>query len=71
MRDVVGRFGGEVPRNMDDLLSLRGVAQTANVVLGNAYGINVGVVVDTHVQQLSQRFGLRPRGATVGAIESG
>lgn len=70
MRDVVERFGGEVPRNMDDLLSLRGVARkTANVVLGNAYGINVGVVVDTHVQRLSQRFGLAPTGATVGAIE--
>lgn len=70
MRDVVERFGGEVPRNMDDLLSLRGVARkTANVVLGNAYGINVGVVVDTHVQRLSQRFGLAPEGATVGAIE--
>lgn len=70
MRDVVERFGGEVPRNMDDLLSLRGVARkTANVVLGNAYGVNVGVVVDTHVQRLSQRFGLAPPGATVVAIE--
>ena len=44
---------------MEQLLTLRGVARkTANVVLGNAYGINVGVVVDTHVQRISQRLGL-------------
>jgi len=48
-----------VPDTMEELLKLRGVARkTANVVLGNAYGINVGVVVDTHVMRLSQRFGL-------------
>ena len=52
-------YGGDVPRTMDELLTLRGVARkTANVVLGNAFGINVGVVVDTHVSRLSQRFGL-------------
>ncbi|MBK6940767.1 MAG: endonuclease III [Planctomycetes bacterium] len=53
------RFGGEVPRTMDDLLTLPGVARkTANCVLGNAYGIAVGVVVDTHVFRLSHRLGL-------------
>ncbi|MCC5927405.1 MAG: endonuclease III [Bacteroidetes bacterium] len=52
-------YGGEVPQNMDDLLTLRGAARkTANVVLGNAFGINHGVVVDTHVRRLSNRFGL-------------
>jgi endonuclease-3 len=52
-------YDGEVPRTMDDLLTLRGAARkTANVVLGNAFGINHGVVVDTHVRRLSQRFGL-------------
>ena len=59
MRRVCEVYGGEVPRTMDDLLTLRGVARkTANVVLGNAFGINVGVVVDTHVLRLSARFGL-------------
>ncbi len=70
MSDIVSRFGGEVPRTMDDLLSLHGVARkTANVVLGNAFGINVGVVVDTHVQRLSVRLGLAPEGASVASIE--
>jgi endonuclease-3 len=59
MSAIVERFGGRVPARMDDLLSLRGVARkTANVVLGNAFGINVGFVVDTHVERLSQRLGL-------------
>ncbi|MHC4106957.1 MAG: endonuclease III domain-containing protein, partial [Planctomycetota bacterium] len=50
MTMVTERLGGEVPRTMDELLELPGVARkTANVVLGNAFGINVGVVVDTHV----------------------
>lgn len=49
----------QVPRTMEELLQLRGVARkTANVVLGNAFGINVGVVVDTHVARLSQRLQL-------------
>jgi endonuclease-3 len=53
------KFGGEVPRTMDELLTLRGVARkTANVVLGTAYGIPVGVVVDTHVQRLALRLAL-------------
>lgn len=70
MRDVHERFGDRVPDSMDELLTLRGVARkTANVVLGNAYGINVGFVVDTHIQRLSRRFGLAPPDATVAAIE--
>ena len=52
-------YGGEVPKTMDELLTLGGVARkTANVVLGNAFGIASGVVVDTHVGRLSQRLGL-------------
>jgi endonuclease-3 len=52
-------FGGKVPQTMEDLLTLPGVARkTANVVLGSAFGMNEGVVVDTHVQRLSQRMGL-------------
>jgi endonuclease-3 len=56
---VLEKFGGEVPAKMDDLLSLPGVARkTANVVLGVGFGINEGVVVDTHVKRISQRLGL-------------
>src|ERR1017187_7750049 len=56
---LVEKFGGEVPRTMDELHALAGVGRkTANVVLGNAFGINVGVVVDTHVARLSNRLGL-------------
>lgn len=52
-------YDGKVPENLDDLLSLPGVARkTANVVLGNAFDINSGVVVDTHVARLSTRLGL-------------
>ena len=70
MTDVVERFGGKVPRTMSDLLSLHGVARkTANVVLGNAYDINVGVVVDTHVQRLARRLCLVEDGETVQMIE--
>lgn len=51
-------FGGKVPQTMDELLLLPGVARkTANVVLGNAFGIAAGVVVDTHVTRLSRRLG--------------
>lgn len=58
MTRIVEEYDGEVPGNMDDLLTLRGVARkTANVVLGNAFDINMGFVVDTHVQRLSWRFG--------------
>src|SRR5262245_42080549 len=56
-------YGGEVPKTMDELLTLGGVARkTANVVLGNAFGIASGVVVDTHVSRLSQRLGLTSNG---------
>jgi endonuclease III len=56
---LVARFGGEVPRSMPELLSLPGVARkTANVVLGTAFGIAEGVVVDTHIQRLSMRLAL-------------
>jgi endonuclease-3 len=56
---IVERHGGEVPRTMEELTQLGGVGRkTANVVLGNAFGINVGVVVDTHIGRLSQRLGL-------------
>ncbi|MBL9149038.1 MAG: endonuclease III [Phycisphaerae bacterium] len=69
MKSIVERFGGEVPRSMEDLVSLRGVARkTANVVLGNAFGMNEGVVVDTHVQRLSKRLGLTKH-TDVGKIE--
>ena len=52
-------FGGEVPRTMQEMLTVPGAARkTANVVLGTAYGIAVGVVVDTHVQRLSRRLDL-------------
>jgi endonuclease III len=58
-KGVVERFGGKVPRTMDELLSLPGVARkTGNVVLGTAYGIADGIVVDTHVLRLSRRLEL-------------
>jgi endonuclease-3 len=58
-RVLVDRFGGEVPRTMDELLELPGVARkTANVVLGTAFGIPAGIVVDTHVSRLAGRLGL-------------
>src|SRR5580658_8372147 len=56
---LVEKYGGEVPRTMEELTGLSGVGRkTANVVLGNAFGLNVGVVVDTHVARLSKRLGL-------------
>jgi endonuclease-3 len=59
MAALVDRHGGEVPQSMEALTALRGVARkTANVVLGNVFGINEGVVVDTHVGRLSRRLGL-------------
>ncbi len=58
-RRIVDSYDGEVPTTMESLLTLRGVARkTANVVLGNAFNMNEGVVVDTHVGRLAQRFGL-------------
>jgi len=56
---LVAKHGSEVPRTLEELTALGGVGRkTANVVLGNAFGINVGVVVDTHIARLSQRLGL-------------
>src|SRR5579864_9163026 len=56
---ILEKFGGQVPQTMEEMLTLPGVARkTANVVLGTAYGIASGVVVDTHVQRLSNRLDL-------------
>jgi endonuclease-3 len=56
---IVEKHGGKVPQTMEELIQLGGVGRkTANVVLGNAFGINIGVVVDTHVARLSYRLGL-------------
>jgi len=58
-RILADRHGGAVPRSMEELIQLPGVGRkTANVVLGNAFGQNVGIVVDTHVARLSTRLGL-------------
>jgi endonuclease-3 len=60
-KKIVEEFGGEVPRTMEELLTLPGVARkTANVVLGTAFGIASGIVVDTHVTRLSERLDLSP-----------
>jgi endonuclease-3 len=68
-RKLIGEFGGEVPRTMDELLQLPGVARkTANVVLGSWYKIADGVVVDTHVQRISRRLELT-KNAEPGKIE--
>ena len=57
-RQIVEEYGGEVPRTMESLLKLKGVARkTANIVLGNAYNVVEGIAVDTHVIRLSQRLG--------------
>lgn len=58
-RALMADHGGEVPASMEALVVLPGIGRkTANVVLGNAFGLNEGVVVDTHVARLSARFGL-------------
>ncbi len=65
-KKILTDFGGEVPRNIDDLLTVPGAARkTANVVLGTAFGIASGVVVDTHVMRLSQRLDLTKLGDPV------
>lgn len=57
-RALLGQFGGEIPREMEKLVQLPGVGRkTANVLLGNAFGVAEGVVVDTHVKRLSERLG--------------
>lgn len=67
---IAGQHEGEVPQNMKELLNLRGVARkTANVVLGNAFNINKGVVVDTHVKRLANRFGLTKEKKNTNKIE--
>lgn len=56
---VQEKFGSKIPRTMEEILTLRGVARkTANVVLGNAYGVVEGIAVDTHVRRLATRLGL-------------
>ena len=68
-RKILSDFGGQVPNSMDQLLSVPGAARkTANVVLGAAFGLAAGVVVDTHVQRLSQRLDLT-RHSDPGKIE--
>ncbi len=63
-RRLVEVYDGQVPADMDELLTLGGVARkTANVVLGNAFGIAEGVVVDTHVKRLATRLGLTTESA--------
>ncbi len=58
-RRVVGDFGGSVPKTMEEMLTIPGAARkTANVVLGTAYGIALGIVVDTHVQRIARRLDL-------------
>ena len=66
---LVEKFSGEVPRTMEELHALAGVGRkTANVVLGNAFDINIGVVVDTHVTRLCNRLGLT-KGTNAEKIE--
>jgi endonuclease-3 len=68
-QSLESEFGGSVPQTLDELITLGGVGRkTANVILGNAFNINEGVVVDTHVQRLSRRLGLT-READPVAIE--
>jgi endonuclease-3 len=58
-KKVVGEFGGQVPKTMEEMLTIPGAARkTANVVLGTAYGIASGIVVDTHVQRIAARLDL-------------
>ena len=57
-KTIISKFSGQVPKTMEELTELPGVGRkTANVVLGSAFGISVGIVVDTHVVRLSQRIG--------------
>jgi endonuclease-3 len=57
-RMIVDEFGGEVPATMEELVTLPGVARkTSNIVLGNSFGMVVGIAVDTHVRRVSQRLG--------------
>jgi len=68
-RKVISDFGGQVPKTMEEMLTIPGAARkTANVVLGTAYGIASGIVVDTHVQRLARRLDLT-RQTEPGKIE--
>lgn len=70
-RTILSRFGGEVPRSMAELTTLRGVGRkTAAVVLSTAFGIEEGIAVDTHVMRVSRRLGIT-RATTQGRIERG
>ena len=61
-RRIVEAYGGEVPNTMEDLITLRGVARkTANIVLGNSFGIVEGIAVDTHVKRLANLLGFSER----------
>lgn len=67
---LVEKHGGKVPQTMEELVDLAGVGRkTANVVLGNAFGKNIGVVVDTHVTRLSNRLGLTKHESDAVKIE--
>ena len=56
---IIGRFHSEVPKTMEELISLPGVARkTANIVLSNAYGLHEGIAVDTHVKRVAFRLGI-------------
>lgn len=69
-RLIVEKHDGNVPQTMEDLLELYGVARkTANVVLGNAFNINKGVVVDTHVRRFANRYGLTDEKKNTDKIE--
>jgi endonuclease-3 len=69
-RSLIDTHGGVVPDTMDELVQLAGVGRkTANVVLGNAFGKNVGVTVDTHVTRLSNRLGLTKHPSDAVKIE--
>ncbi len=58
-RTIMEKFGGTVPKTMEELVTLPGVARkTANIILSNAFGINEGIAVDTHVKRLALRLGL-------------
>lgn len=70
MKEIVERYNSQVPKTMDELLSLRGVARkTANVLLSNAFGLQMGFVVDTHVARLAKRLCLVEEGTSITMIE--
>ena len=67
---ILDKFNGIVPKTMDELLTLKGVARkTANIVLGSGYGIYVGIAVDTHVERISKRLGIASKNDDVLKVE--